>query len=227
MDKPTVVSWSGGKDSALALHELTRNTRYGECRLHGLLTTMTSGYDRISGHGVHVGLLHAQAERLGIELFKAYIPTQSTMADYESAMASAYRQRRAAGVDSVTFGDIFLKGPKKAHLGALQDVDMLGVFPLWHRRSLETVRTAIELGFRALTVCVDSSLLDGSFLGRVVDDTFLSELPSGIDPAGENGEYHTFVVDGPMWSWPVEYTIAGTVARGGLLYCDVRSAGAR
>ncbi len=227
MGKPRVISWSGGKDSALALHELTRNSRYGDYRLEGMLTTLTSGYDRISGHGVHVDLLHEQAKRLGIKLFKAYIPTQSTMADYESVMTAAYRERRAAGVDSVTFGDIFLKGPKKAHLGALQQVDMLGVFPLWHRRSLESVRSAIELGYKALTVCVDSSLLDGSFLGRVVDESFLSDLPSGIDPAGENGEYHTFVVDGPMWSWPVEYTISGIVARDGYLYCDVRVGSAR
>lgn len=225
MERSTVISWSGGKDSALALHELRCNSRFRDYRLDGLLTTLTSGYDRISGHGVHVDLLHQQAKRLGIDLFKAYIPTKCTMEDYESAMSAAYRHRRAAGVASVTFGDIFLKGPKKAHLGALHHVAMSGVFPLWHRRSLESVQSVIELGYRALTVCVESSVLDESFLGRVVDEAFLSDLPSGVDPSGENGEYHTFVVDGPMWAGPVEYTIAGTVARDGFLYSDVRPGG--
>jgi uncharacterized protein (TIGR00290 family) len=224
MDK-VVISWSGGKDSALALHDVSHDPRYRHCRVEGLLTTVTRGYERISGHGVHIDLLRRQAERIGVSLRTATIDQVSTMDQYSTVMAGAYRRHRGEGVQAVVFGDIFLKGPKKAHLAALHSVGMNGVFPLWRRRSAANVRRLIDLGFAAVVICVDGRVLDASFLGRRIDAVFLDDLPPGVDPAGENGEYHTFVTDGPGFRAPLTCVGSGVVARGDQLFWDFQEEG--
>jgi uncharacterized protein (TIGR00290 family) len=218
-----VVSWSGGKDCAMALHEFRLDESYEGLRLEALLTTLTDGYDRVSGHGVHRDLVEQQADRIGLPLQKAYIPTRGDMTDYDRVMSAAYRDRQAHGIVGVVYGDIFLKGPKKAHLAALERLDMVGVFPLWHRPSMASVRRFIALGFEAIVVCVDAAVLDVSFVGRTVDEALLKDLPRGVDPAGENGEYHTFATYGPDWSGRVEYEVVGTITRNGQHFCDVRA----
>jgi len=215
------MSWSGGKDSALALHQLMTEPRFRNYEIDGLVTTLTAGYERVSGHGLHVDLLRRQFQALRLTGHLAYISTQSSMPEYEAVMADAYEQERRGGVEAVVFGDIFLKGPKKAHLGALQRVDMTGVFPLWHQDSLVTVRRFIQLGFRAMVICVDTAYLDTGFLGREIDEDFLRDLPAGVDPAGENGEYHTFVFDGPSWAETVNCHVGDVVVRERQAFCDL------
>lgn len=222
MSESVAMSWSGGKDSTLALHEILTSERYRDYEVPDLLTTVTAGYDRVSGHGIHRDLVLRQAECLGITPHLAYIPTTSTMRDYETVMGAAYTEFKNAGTPRVAFGDIFLKGPKGIHLNALRRVDMAGVFPLWHRNSLASVHRLIELGYQAMVICVDAGVLDESFLGQLVDETFLRNLPASVDPSGENGEYHTLVVDGPVFRNRVDCAPGEVVSRAGHHYLDVR-----
>ncbi len=219
------ISWSGGKDSALALHEILTSSRYHGKQVSELLTTVTEGYERVSGHGIHLDILRRQADCVRHSLDIAYIPQATTMPEYESVMCDAYQRLRRSGTETVAFGDIFLKGPKKAHLGALHRAEMHGVFPLWGQNSRISVRRFIQLGYKAIVVCVNSHILDESYLGRVIDEQFLHDLPVNVDPSGENGEYHTFVVDGPLWNQAVDCIVAGVVARDEQLFCDVRLRG--
>jgi uncharacterized protein (TIGR00290 family) len=221
MPEQLAMSWSGGKDSALALHAIRTDERYRDYRVAELLTTVTAGYERVSGHGLHRGLIASQAESLGLSTRLAYIRQQSTMQDYNGTMSAAYEQLKGLGVSTVGFGDIFLKGPKGAHLRSLRAVRMSGVFPLWRKNSRSSVRQLMELGYEAVVICVDSAVLDESFLGRVVDEAFLADLPPSVDPSGENGEYHTFVVDGPLYEHRVKFHLGQHVSRSGYLYCDV------
>lgn len=205
-----IFTWSGGKDSAMALHELKRNAGY---EIVALLTTITEDYDRISMHGVRRELLEAQAVSLGIRLEKVLISTQSSNEDYESRMRAALEQYKAKGVSSVAFGDIFLEELRRYREDNLAKIGMKGIFPLWKRRTSDLARDFIHAGFRAVITCVDSEALDKRFAGREFDKAFLSELPSGIDPCGENGEFHSFVYDGPVFKNWLRHTRGEMVLR--------------
>jgi len=205
-----IFTWSGGKDSAMALHELKRNAGY---EIVALLTTITEDYDRISMHGVRRELLEAQAVSLGIRLEKVLISRQSSNEDYESRMRAALEQYKAKGVTSVAFGDIFLEELRRYREDNLAKIGMKGIFPLWKRRTSDLARDFIHAGFRAVITCVDSEALDKRFAGREFDKAFLSELPSGIDPCGENGEFHSFVYDGPVFKNWIRHTRGEMVLR--------------
>lgn len=221
MRQRVVFSWSGGKDSALALHEINTNQRYSRYIVTKLLTTVTEGYDRISGHGVRNVLLARQAASIGVNVQEAYIHQKSTMDEYESVMEEAYLNCRSAGSTTIAFGDIFLKKLQKRRLESLDKIQMAGLFPLWQRGSRQIAKDTIALGFKAYVVCVDARLLDKSFVGRCVDEDFLRQLPVGIDPCGENGEFHTFVWDGPLFREQVRCKLGDIVLRGSNFYCDV------
>ncbi|HUO76867.1 MAG TPA: diphthine--ammonia ligase [Thermodesulfovibrionales bacterium] len=210
MKEKIIFTWSGGKDSAMALHELKRNAGY---EIVALLTTITEDYDRISMHGVRRELLEAQAVSLGIRLEKVLISTQSSNEDYESRMRAALEQYKAKGVSSVAFGDIFLEELRRYREDNLAKIGMKGIFPLWKRRTSDLARDFIHAGFRAVITCVDSEALDKRFAGREFDKAFLSELPSGIDPCGENGEFHSFVYDGPVFKNWLRHTRGEMVLR--------------
>jgi uncharacterized protein (TIGR00290 family) len=214
-----LVSWSGGKDSALALHEVLKS---GTLLVVALLTTVTEDYDRISMHGVRRALLEQQASSLGLPLEKVLIPRNASNDDYERNWESVLTNYKDEGVQTVVFGDIFLEDLRKYREEKLATVGMKGVFPLWMRGTKELARSLISLGFKAITTCVDTSVLGKEFVGRVVDEQFLADLPAFVDPCGENGEFHTFVYDGPIFKEAVRFSVGEKLLRDERFYfCDL------
>ena len=219
MTKPLVVSWSGRKDSTLALNEILNNTDY---EVHTLITTVTEGYDRISIHGVRNELLDKQVESIGLPLHKVSIPKDSKNEQYESALKKVLLKFKNEGINEIVFGDIFLEDVKKYRDELLDRLDMKGVYPIWKKGSKELARKFIELGFKAVTTCVDFQQIDKKFVGREYDSGFLNNLPNSADPCGENGEFHTFVYDGPLFDKKIEFTKGEIVFRDDrFYYCDL------
>ncbi|MEM2122803.1 MAG: diphthine--ammonia ligase [Candidatus Bathyarchaeia archaeon] len=219
MVEKAILTWSGGKDCTMALYELQKAQRY---EILALLATVTKDYDRISMHGVRSILVEQQARSLGLPLEKIYIAKDSSNEEYEAGMRDRLMQYRNQGVLSVAFGDIFLEEVKEYREGNLSKLGMKGVYPLWKRDTAELARAFIGLGFKAITTCVDSEFLGGEFVGREFDERFLSELPQGVDPCGENGEFHSFVYDGPIFAWKIPYVRGDVVLRDDRFYfCDL------
>ena len=214
-----LLAWSGGKDSVLALWELHRMGRYEAATL---LTTITREYDRISMHGVRRVLLERQAESLGIALEKVYISKGASGEEYESRMREVLEKYLAAGVSSVVFGDIFLEDVRGHREANLSKIGMKGIFPIWGADTSELSHRFIDLGYRAVVTCVDTSFLEGKFAGRIFDEGFLCELPVTVDPCGENGEFHSFVYNGPMFSRRILHRKGEVVLRENrFCYCDL------
>jgi uncharacterized protein (TIGR00290 family) len=218
MKEPILVAWSGGKDSSMALYEIQRSGHY---EIAALLTTVTAGYDRISMHGVRQKLLEQQAEALGLPLHQVFISINATNEEYDSKMREAVELYQGKGVETVVFGDIFLEDIRAYRERNLSKVGMRGLFPIWKRDTSELVRTFIKLGFKAIVVCVDTKVLDQSFAGRMIDEEFLRELPAHVDPCGENGEFHSFVFDGPIFKQPVRVAVGEAVRRDSFCFCDL------
>ena len=212
------MSWSGGKDSCLALYELRGGQSYD---VTALLTTITQDYDRVSMHGVRRMLLERQAASLGLPLRQILISKGATNEEYERKMAEALSEYKAAGIESVVFGDLFLEDVRAYRDQFLARHAMHGVYPVWMRDTRAFVREFIALGFRAVIICVDSKVLDESFAGTLIDESFLSKLPAHVDPCGENGEFHTFVFDGPAFSEPVRLSVGEKIFRDGFWFCDL------
>ena len=214
-----LVSWSGGKDSALALEEIQRNLQY---EVAALLTTVTEDYDRISMHGVRRVLLQQQAHSLGLELEEVFIAKDASNEQYESNMTKALAKYQGSGVTSVVFGDIFLEDLRTYREAKLAAMNLRGIFPIWKRETNELARHFVAAGFRAITTCVDTTVLGEEFVGREINERFLSGLPSGIDPCGENGEYHSFVYDGPIFRERIPFNLGEKVLRENrFYYCDL------
>jgi len=214
-----IAGWSGGKDSALALYEIQKCREF---EIASLLTTVTEDYDRISMHGVRRALLERQAESVGIPLLSVFISKDASEDEYASRVEKAMLHFKEQGVAAAVFGDLFLEDVRKYREGNLSKLGMKAVFPLWKRDTSELAAEFIHLDFKAVTTCVDSKLLDKKFVGRMFDESFLSELPEGVDPCGENGEFHSFVFDGPIFKKPVEFKIGEIVLREGRFYfCDL------
>lgn len=195
-----VLSWSGGKDSAMAAYTLLMSQKYD---IAGLLTTVTEGYDRISMHGVRRELLDRQAESLGLPLHPVMIPQDCTNEIYEAHMLKALNGFKSRGINKIAFGDLFLEDLKRYRDEKLALAGMTGVYPIWKRDTGELVRTFINLGFKAILACVDTQAIDASFAGREIDETLLRDLPESADPCGENGEFHSFVYAGPIFKKPI------------------------
>ena len=213
-----IMSWSGGKDSCLALYELQQTNSY---RIAALLTTVTRDYDRISMHGVRRSLLEQQAASLGLPLHEIFITKNATNDEYEREFAAVLGAFREQGISRVVFGDLFLEEIKNYRDKFLARQGMSGIYPIWKWDTAETVRRFLDLGFKAVVTCVDANVLDGSFAGRTLDGGFLADLPAGVDRCGENGEFHTFVYDGPNFSAPVPFAVGETVQRGSFWFCDL------
>jgi uncharacterized protein (TIGR00290 family) len=212
------LGWSGGKDSALALWTL----REREGRLPGsLLTTVTAEYDRVSMHGVRRELLRIQAERVGVPLVEVEIPTPCSNEVYEERMAAALASPEMEGVEEMAFGDLFLEDIREYRESRLIGTGRRAVFPVWGLDTAELASRFVAEGFRAVLVCVDPRALDSAFAGREFDETLLCDLPPGVDPCGENGEFHTFVYDGPIFSEPVACRRGEVVEREGFVFCDL------
>jgi uncharacterized protein (TIGR00290 family) len=217
-DTSILMSWSGGKDSCIALHEIKRAQNY---RVAALLTTLTRDYDRISMHGVRRVLLERQAASLGLPLHQVLISKEATNEEYEMKMGEAFSVYREQGIDSIVFGDLFLEDIRAYREQFLARHNMRGLFPVWKRDTSSFIKEFIELGFKAVVTCVDSKVLDQSFAGRIIDETFLSSLPAHVDPCGENGEFHSFVFDGPIFTEAVKFSIGVAVSRGCFWFRDL------
>lgn len=219
--EPIVLSWSGGKDSALALTTLRADPAFD---VVGLLTSVTAGYDRISIHGVRRALLEAQARALDLTVDEIVLQPESSNEAYDAAVEQALvnLHRRYPDVHRVAYGDLFLADVRQYREDRLKRSGFEGLFPLWGRPTDIVAREFIDLGFEARLVCVDTTQLDASFAGRSFDANLLRDLPSSVDPCGERGEFHTFVTAGPGFSQPLSYTIGEVVLRDGrFAYCDL------
>jgi uncharacterized protein (TIGR00290 family) len=218
--KPRVVlSWSGGKDCLLALERLSRS---GDAEVVALLTTVTEGEERVAAHGVRRALLGRQAEALGLPLTAVSIPPHAGNASYEAAFREVMEPFRTAGVHAVAFGDIFLADVRDYRERLSEAAGLRSLFPLWDEDTARLAREVLALGYRALTVCVDTRALPCEFAGRAYDEAFLAALPETADPCGENGEFHTFVHAGPRFRQAVRVTRGETVLRDArFCFCDL------
>lgn len=217
-EQAVLVSWSGGKDSCFALYEMQKAPNI---RVEALLTTITRDFDRISMHGVRRVLLERQAESLGLPLRQIFIAKGAGNDEYEQKMGETFVTYRDQGINVVVFGDLFLQDIRAYRERLLARFNMTGSFPLWGLDTTQFIREFIGLGFKAVIVCVDPAQLDPAFSGRLIDEDFLADLPAGADPCGENGEFHTFVFDGPNFKKPVDFSIGEIVCRDSFWFCDL------
>ena len=213
-----LIAWSSGKDSAWAVHE-TR--RAGAVEVVGALTTVTSEFGRVSIHGLREELLRAQLDACGLPATIVRIPYPCPNEVYERVMAVAMNEAKAAGITHVVFGDLFLQDVRAYREQRLEPVGITPLFPLWHRPTDALAREMIAAGVEARLVCVDLKKLPKHFAGRRFDQALLAELPPGVDPCGENGEFHSFVAAGPMLSRPIAVAPGETVERDGYAYADL------
>ncbi len=210
MPYKSIFNWSGGKDSALALYHALKDPSYS---IQRLITSVNRTYDRVSMHGVRTELLEQQALQLGLPLQQLLLAEQPTMNEYDDAMSNMMHGLQEEGFTHSIFGDIFLEELRKYREERLAQQGFTAFFPLWKRDTTALIHEFIDLGFKTITVCVKSALLDESFAGRIIDKDFLKDLPSNVDPCGENGEFHTFVFDGPIFKTPIPFNIGEKVFR--------------
>jgi uncharacterized protein (TIGR00290 family) len=213
-----IVGWSGGKDSAMALAAILREGRY---EVAGFLTTCSEGLRRVHVHGVRCSLLRQQAIELGIPLRKVFVPQRCSNPDYENRMRTVLAEFQERGIKHVAFGDLFLDEIRAYRNSMLAPLGMTAVYPLWGRDTATLARQFIDAGFRAVLVCVNTQHLDASFVGRMFDADLLDELPGNVDPCGENGEFHTFVFDGPIFSHPIRFRSGRVSSRGHFHFADL------
>lgn len=213
------MSWSSGKDSAFALHELGRDAGV---EVVGLLTTVNAAADRVAMHAVRRELLEAQAERVGLPLHTVELPAPCPNEVYEERMASAMAAATRDGVERVVFGDLFLSDIRAYREAMMEGSGIDPLFPLWARPTDGLATAMLDAGVRAVLTCVDPAQMPGELAGRAFDARLLADLPAGVDPCGENGEFHTFVWDGPGFASPIDVEVGEVVERDGFVYCDVR-----
>ncbi|MVO08151.1 diphthine--ammonia ligase [Flavobacterium sp. TP390] len=210
MKKKAIFNWSSGKDSALTLYKILQENEY---EIETLLTSVNSQYQRISMHGVRIELLEKQAELMGLPLTKMMIPEMPTMEIYDEVMRKTLLEFKEKGIDYSIFGDIFLEDLRKYREDKLALANFTGVFPLWKKDTKALIEEFLELGFKTIIVCVNEKYLGKEFVGRVIDENFINDLPPNVDPCGENGEFHTFTFDGPIFSKPVPFELGEIVYR--------------
>jgi uncharacterized protein (TIGR00290 family) len=203
-------NWSGGKDSALALY---RTRQSGEWDVQRLLTTVTENSQCVSMHGVREELLESQAQSLGIPLVKCRLPDAASMQIYDARMMAVVARLKTEGIETAIFGDIFLEDLRAYREQKLAQSGIRAAFPLWKRNTRELIHEFVDLGFKAIVVCVNQRRLDKSFAGRFIDREFIKDYPDAADICGENGEYHSFVFDGPIFEQPIAFAVGETVCR--------------
>jgi len=214
-----LVSWSGGKDSVLSLYQIVKAEKF---EISALLTVFTEDYDRVSMHGIRRIMLEKQVEYLGHSLEKIFIPKDASDKEYKSQMVNTLKKYLLHGIRSIIFGDIFLEDVRKYREENLSKIGMTALFPLWKKDTFQLAKEFIKLGFKSVITCVDSKNLSKNFVGRVFDKKFLSALPSNVDPMGENGEFHSFVYNGPLFKRRVKFELGDIVLRDGRFYfCDL------
>ncbi|MDO6743627.1 diphthine--ammonia ligase [Tenacibaculum soleae] len=202
--KKAYFNWSSGKDSAFALYKILEQKEY---QIEKLITNVNKDYQRVSMHGLHENLLEAQAKSVGIPLEKIEFPADVTMGLYNEKMKKKTDELKQQGFNYGVFGDIFLEDLRKYRDTKLTEVGITGVYPLWKRDTKELLREFLALGFKTITVCVNAKKLGEEFVSRIIDEDFINELPDDVDVCGENGEFHTFCFDGPIFKNPIEFEI--------------------
>lgn len=214
----TLLSWSSGKDSAWALHTLRQDP---QIELAGLFCTVNQAFNRVAMHGVRVELLQRQADNLGLPLQIIHIPYPCSNEQYAQVMSEFVTQAREAGVTHFAFGDLFLEDVRRYREERLHGTGIEPIFPLWGADTAELSQTMAANGLKSVLTCVDPKQLPATFAGRIFDATLLRDLPAGVDPCGENGEFHSFAFDGPMFAQPVAFTLGETVERDGFVFTDL------
>ncbi len=218
--KPKIaVSWSGGKDSTLALFKLLQDDQY---EVDCLVTTITEEVNRISIHGVRESLLELQAAAIGLKLYKIYIPLQCTNELYEERMLEGLNKLKEQNIHHMMFGDIFLEDVRQYREALIAKVGLVTVFPLWGASTATLIKEFIDLKFKTITTCIDTEKLGDEFLGKIIDESFILSLPVAVDACGENGEFHTFTYEGPLFSRGLEIEIGEKVDKGRFHFCDLK-----
>ena len=212
------ISWSSGKDSTFALHAARHDDAVD---VVGLLVTINGDADRVAMHAVRRILVKTQAERLGLPLHTVELPSPCPNEVYEQRMAAAAATARTSGIDHIVFGDLFLTDVRAYREQLLAPMGITPLFPLWGRPTAALARQMLVAGVRAVLTCVDPKQLPGEFVGRAFDERLLADLPDGVDPCGEHGEFHTFVYDGPGFSAPIDIDVGELVERDGFVFCDI------
>lgn len=210
MKPKALFNWSSGKDSALALYKILKENQF---EVACLLTSINEEYQRISMHGVHVSLLEQQASSIGIPLIKMEIPKEPSMEQYRDIMNKTMTGIKSQGITYSIFGDIFLEDLRKYREDQLSAIEMEAVFPLWKKDTTHLINEFLELGFKTIVTCVNETYLDKSFAGRIIDESFIRDLPKNVDPCGENGEFHTFTFDGPIFKNPIQFEVGEIVKK--------------
>ena len=220
MKPRTLLAWSSGKDSAWALHVLRER---GDVEVVGLLTTFNEAFDRVAMHAVRRNLVEAQAAAAGLPLVPVMIPWPCSNEEYERRMRAAIAAAREQGVTQIAFGDLFLEDVRDYRIKLLADSGVEPLFPIWcsPAETPELARRMIDAGLETVLTCVDPKQLDGRFVGRPFDAQFLAELPEGVDPCGERGEFHTFCFRGPMFARNLSVTVGETVIRDGFHFAEL------
>jgi uncharacterized protein (TIGR00290 family) len=213
-----LLAWSSGKDSAWSLQVLRAQA---EVEVVGLLTTINEAFDRVAMHAVRTELLRAQAEAVDLPLSPVAIPWPCSNAEYEAAMAAAMARAIEGGISVVAFGDLFLEDIRRYRQERLQGTGVRPLFPIWGTPTGALAKQMVEAGLRARLTCVDPKQLDARFAGRDFDAALLAALPPSVDPCGENGEFHTFAYDGPMFRHPVAIRGGEVVTRDGFVFADL------
>jgi len=216
--KKALVSWSSGKDSAWTLHVLRQANDY---EIVGLLTTINAHFDRVAMHGVRRELVEAQAAAAGLPLWKVPLPWPCSNQEYEAAMSAVCAKAIDAGVQAVAFGDLFLEDVRQYREDRMRGLSLTPVFPLWKLDTRQLIRDMWAGGVRCRIVCLDPKKLSASFAGQDLDQRAVDEFSAVIDPCGENGEFHTFVYDGPMFAQAIPVENGDTVTRDGFVFTDV------
>jgi uncharacterized protein (TIGR00290 family) len=219
---PVLLAWSSGKDSAWSLHVLRQRT---DVEVAGLLTTVNEVHDRVAMHAVRRALLEAQARAAGLPLTIVRIPFPCSNVQYETAMGAVLEQAREAGIRGVAFGDLFLDEVRRYRESQMAGSGFTLLFPLWLRPTAALAEDMLAGGLRATLTCVDPRALAASFAGREFDRSLLADLPPQVDPCGENGEFHTFAWDGPMFLHPIRVRRGDVVERDGFVFADLLPAG--
>jgi uncharacterized protein (TIGR00290 family) len=215
--KKVLLSWSSGKDSAWALQVLRQNP---DAEVVGLLSTINQHFGRVAMHGTRVELLRAQAKATGLHLWEIPLPWPCSNKEYECTMTSACKRALGEGIDAIAFGDLFLQDVRHYREERLRGTGLQPLFPLWLEDTHQLLEEMLNGGLKARIVCVDPSNLAPEFAGRDLDEVW-RDFPASVDPCGENGEFHTFVYDGPMFSRPISIESGETVTRDGFVYADV------
>lgn len=220
---PVALFWSGGKDCSYALFELQKHKKY---HVEYLISTINGNYSRLSMHGVKEELINIQALNLGIKLIKFYVH-EGTNQEYEQKLSETLIWLRSVGINTVAFGDIFLEDLRKYREEKISKFQMDALFPIWKRNTRELVDEFIRYGFISYTCCVNNEFLSEEWVGRIIDEPFVNELPQSVDPCGENGEFHSFCIDGPIFKKPLLVCPTEKVyhpilneGKNGFWYCD-------